>query len=205
MPKNKKIKITRKFLERLVIFFGALCVFSFATGIILGYYPGFNWFYESLSRMGIFCRFFNWALIVSGLCLAGFMGTSFRLFLGNKHLLLESFLLISSGLLSAIGFFPLGSPYHLHMFFAQAFMVSFPLVLFAMSYELKKKNPLAARFTLTCAEVFCLVWLSYICAKFFMPLGWAIPELLSLVVAGFWIFVFIFKFVAPFYNNLNRK
>ena len=185
--KNQKIRVT--------IISGLICIAAFVLGIIFGYYPDFDWIHNSLSYLGITGVIFNIGLVVSGLALGSFIVNVLDFFPRHRRSFSWTLLLLSSALLSAIGIFPMQTPFNIHIFITIAFLLCFALALILISKEIKEDQPAAAKFTELCVLPFVLVWLAFLCLRFFFYLGMAVPELISLVIAMVWIFGFVYKYI----------
>lgn len=158
---------------------------------VLAYYPGYNIFYDSLSDLGLFSNFFNFSLIVSGICLGIFTLNE----LDKKHFsqLCRMSFLFTSICLMFIGI--ITKEYFAHCIVAIGFFFLFPVSLLLLSKELKNKNKIVSRASLIISRSLLIVlFLGVFVWSLIFKIGLAIPEIIALIFCVIWIFIIIVHF-----------
>jgi len=182
-------EIFKKRTEKLIL----LGLIIPIIGIVLSYYRGFNWLFNSLSDLGIFSPFFNYGVIIGGICLGIFT-------LNNLTQKLVGFfarflMLISSASLILIGVFRKDYPLPIHPFSVLAFFLALSLGQILVGRRIIRDCQSVGYFTILAALIIYSTWFSYLLLWLVdKRFGIAIPEIISLIVTLIWIFVFLLKF-----------
>jgi len=184
MSENLKNKIEKTLLLGLVFPI---------IGIVLSYYHGFNWLFNSLSDFGVFSPFFNWGVIISGIVLGIFtmtILTEARIGFWSRFLLL-----ISSVSLILIGVFRKDFPMPIHPMATIAFFSTLTLAQLMLGKRVLKECQHVGYFTILTSLTIYSTWFSFLMVWLVdHRFGIAIPELISLMATLIWIFVFISKY-----------
>jgi hypothetical membrane protein len=161
-----------------------------SIGISIALSPWFSWTDNAISDLGVanVAPLFNFGLIVSGILASLFIIGLARInrknllgFVGSISLLLSSLSLIGIGVFSeAFGL--------VHFYFSLAFftLLIVSLIIFGIHFSLSTATRFLGIFTFLVGIISLSGWIGWAIVNLS---GVAIPEMISIILASFWIFV----------------
>ncbi len=167
-------------------------------GMVLSYYRGFNWIYDDLSYFGNVNPLFNIGLVTSGLILFFFTkATLTRIRIGAMA---HFFMVIASISVVLTGLIRNNVNRPLHFVCAACFFFALAYAQLILGKAIIKDKRSLGIFSILVSIVNYIIWGAFFTVwTFDHRIGYAIPELLYMLITLTWIFVFIFD-----YNNDDK-
>lgn len=182
---------------------GAVCGFAVpcvAFGCIWAailFFPGFSWFYNALSDLGVAsglsAPLFNFGLVVSGLLCFLFAVTGLFNYFRNDVVGRSGSVIFAAAAvwLAAIGVFN-ANFWPAHFIAAVLFFVTLPVAFLVMTAALYRRQEVKlAVFTLVSSFAAAAPWIFYLVLRYAPNV--AIPETISGLIGSFWIVVLSYR------------